>query len=113
MDRAQKLESGAREEREKALQRGSTAAVGKFAAEIRDPKRRGSRVWLGMFDTAIEAVKAYDLASFRLRGFTRKESNPELSFGSREAQASDGDAGPHGRWGEATAKKSSPEMERN
>ncbi|KOM53374.1 hypothetical protein LR48_Vigan09g203300 [Vigna angularis] len=36
---------------------------GKFAAKIRDPKR-GSRVWLGTFDTA----KAYDRATFRLCG---------------------------------------------
>ncbi|KAI3731951.1 hypothetical protein L1987_63144 [Smallanthus sonchifolius] len=51
---------------------------GKFTAEMRNPEKKGSRLWLGTYETQEEAAIAYDQAAFKHRGSQALLNFPHL-----------------------------------
>ncbi|KAG9145572.1 hypothetical protein Leryth_027663 [Lithospermum erythrorhizon] len=51
---------------------------GTFAAEMRNPAKKGSRIWLGTYEKPEDAALAYDRAAFQLRGSKAKVNFPHL-----------------------------------
>ncbi|KAK1383585.1 Ethylene response factor 4 [Heracleum sosnowskyi] len=68
---------------------------GKWAAEIRDP-RKGARVWLGTYNTAEEAARAYDSEARSIRGRKAKVNFPPVTKTNIHKDVSNSENYPYG-----------------